>query len=506
MSYRLVVIPPSTTWRPKTFELLKQFSANGGKIVFLGELPTELDCEDAHDQWKELAGRPNVWTLACSIRDVQEVIAEIAPSSLTITDMDGRFVPDTYVHRRIDADQEIVFIVNSSRDDARNYVLTFKNAAGKQLAEWDALTGECEPAEPLELGNDLRAEISLPPCGSLLLTLGGDIEPCEIADEEYEEHEHGESVTLTVVDGDFDFEHCEDNVLVIDRLSVSYDGGKSFEPEDLEYRVRKSIANHFGTTPALDWQPWVAIRKHLFDGKGGKIVLRYKFTSDLDKPKSFAVIEDIEKGSLTVNGTAVDFTNKSWHWDRAFSKVEITQLVKQGENVMDFALDYDFMTEVESAYIVGDFGVKMADSFRGKIVSEPSKLKAGTWTDQGYPFYAGRMNYRTEFSVKKNAHVFVRLIRPSGTLYKVRVNGEEAGKILWRPYEVDLTGFVRPGKNLLEIEVVSSLQNAWGPLHEQIGEDNMWCGREAFEDDNILREQINTFPYGLLGGIEIVSF
>ncbi|MEN6357998.1 MAG: hypothetical protein ABFD83_13050 [Armatimonadota bacterium] len=506
MSYKLVVVPPSTTWRPKTFELLKKYNANGGKIVILGQLPTELDCEDAGDQWEELAGRPNVWALPCSTREIQEAIAEIAPSSCTITDMDGRFVPDTYVHRRSDSDQEIVFIVNSSRDDARSYILTFKNAAGKQLAEWDALTGECETAEPLELGNDLRAEISLPPCGSLLLTLGGQIEPCEISDEEYEGHEHDESVSMTVLDGEFDFQRCEDNVLVLDRISVSYDGGKSFEPEDLEYRVRKSIADHFGTTPALEWQPWVAIRKHLFDDKGGKIVLRYKFTSDLNKPKSFAVIEDIEKGSLTVNGTAVDLADKSWHWDRAFGKVEITQLVKQGDNVMDFALDYNFLTEVEPAYIVGDFGVELVDALRGKIVAEPSKLKAGTWTDQGYPFYTGRMIYKTEFFAEKNANVFVRLVRPSGSLYKVRVNGKEAGEILWRPYEIDLTGFVRSGKNLLEIEVVSSLQNAWGPLHEQIGDDNSWCSPEAFEDDNILREQINVFPYGLLGGIEIVSF
>ena len=59
--------------------------------------------------------------------------------------------------------------------------------------------------------------------------------------------------------------------------------------------------------------------------------------------------------------------------------------------------------------------------------------------------------------------------------------------------------------NSVEIEVVSSLQNAWGPLHERTGDDNPWCGPNAFEDDNILREEMNLFPYGLLGGVELVT-
>jgi hypothetical protein len=503
MSYKVVVVPPSVTWRPKTFELLREFNANGGKVLILGEIPSELDCDDASSQWKELASQPNVWTIPCSTAQIQQAIQDISPSSFEIKDLDGRFVPDTYVHKRIDGDQEIIFIINSSRDDSRNYMLTFKDAKGRALAEWDGVTGACEPAEPLEIGDDLRAEVSLPPSGSLLLTLGGDIEQCEAAYDECE-HEHSESVDFTILDGDFDFERSEENVLVIDRVSVSYDGGKYFEQEDLEYRIRRSVADHFGTTPALQWQPWVAIRKHLFDDKGGDIVLRYKFTSELEKPKSFAVIEDIHKGKLTVNGRAVSLENAGWHWDRAFAKVEITPFVKKGENVMDFTVHYDFLTEIEAAYIVGDFGVSIADPFKGKIIAEPAKLKAGSWTDQGYPFYSGRMIYKTDFTVKKGHHAFARLVRPSGILFKLRVNGRSAGDILWRPYELELTKFCRPGKNSLEIEVVSSLQNAWGPLHEKDGEDNHWCAPEAFEDDRILREEINTFPYGLLGGVEIV--
>ncbi len=131
---------------------------------------------------------------------------------------------------------------------------------------------------------------------------------------------------------------------------------------------------------------------------GGEIVLRYKFLSDLDKPKAYVVIEDIWKGELFVNGAQVDTANPDWHWDRAFGKVEITDHVKKGENILDFKVNYDFLTEVEPAYIVGDFGVAMADPFRGKIVAEPEKLRTGSWTASGLSVLLGPNGLQDQLS------------------------------------------------------------------------------------------------------------
>lgn len=503
MSYKLVVVPPAITWRPKTFELLKKFVANGGKVLVLGEIPSELDCEDAKSQWVEFVSGPNVKTVACSGREVQQAVDELAPSSFTLRGTDGEAVPLTYLHHRVDGDQEIFFIVNSDRNNVRDYVLTLKGAKGKSVTQWDPVEGTCEAVDLPELGDDLRCEFSLPQCGSMLLTVGGKQEGSEPQEADYE----GNACEVDIIGrgAELDFSRLNPNVLVMDRLSVSYDGGKTFDAEDLDHRVRRSIAKHFGTSDSLEWQPWVSIRKKLYDGKGGSIVLRYKFASDLDKPRSWVVIENIWKGELFVNGTEIDTANPDWHWDRNFGKVEITDQVKKGENIIDFKVNYDFLTEVEPAYIIGDFGVAMADPFRGKIVAEPEKLAIGAWNDQGYPFYSGRMVYKTTVEGKQGGGTILRLVNPSGILYKVRVNGNEAGSILWRPFELDISEHVKPGSNEVEIEVVSSLQNSWGPLHEKEGDAFLWCGPNAFEDDHVLREELNSFPYGLLGGVEIVS-
>lgn len=498
MKYKVVVVPPSVTWRPKTTELVEKFVANGGKLIILGELPSEIDCEPARERWIELASKPNVILLPCATQEIQQAIDEAAPKRFSLKGADGRSSKLTYVQHRIDGDQQIIFIANSDNENGRDYVLTFPDCAGKALVRWDPVAGSCETAAARAQGRDLRYGFHLPPSGSLLVTLGGDVSGC-VAEKPAPNLSGG---TVVKLPDEFDFVRCEENVLVMDRMSVSFDGGKTFEPENLELRVRKGLAKRYDTQAALEWQPWVAIRKKLFDGKGGDIVLRYTFTSDLEKPRSYVVIEDLHKGELMVNGSPVDTSNAGWHWDRGFGKVEITEHVKKGENIVDFAVHYDFLTEVESAYIVGDFGVEMMDPFRGKIVSEPAKLKIGPWNDQGYPFYAGKMIYKAELPAVSGGRTFLRLIGPSGTLFKVRLNGENAGSLLWRPYEVEIKP--KQGKNELEIEVVSSLQNAWGPLHEINGDDNLWCGPHAFEDENFLREEVNSFPYGLVGGVELI--
>lgn len=503
MSYKLVVIPPSTTWRPRTFELLEQFVADGGKVLMLGELPTMLDCDDARDRWIEFAKHPNVKSIACAVREIQDAVDEIAPKPFTLRGADGTAYPHTYVQHRVDGDQDILFVANSDRGAARNYVLTFPGAVGKALVEWNALEGTCRRLQGCEVGGDLRYQFILPPAGSLLITLGGSVEDCSEPESGLATRASRNLCPIPLPD-EFDYALSEDNVLVMDRISVSFDGGKTWEAEDLEWRVRKRLAARFGTEATLEWQPWVAIRKGMFEGKGGNIVLRYRFESELEQPKAFVVIEDLSKGELTVNGTTVDTSGYTWQWDRGFGKVEISPFVKKGGNVVDFAVHYDHLTEVEAAYIVGDFGVAMADPFRGKIVERPAKLKAGPWNDQGFPFYPGRITYKTTFTAEDGKRTLLRLKRPSGILYKVRVNGTPAGSILWRPWEIDLTDSAKPGENALEIEVVSSLQNAWGPLHEMNGDDNLWCGPDAFEEEHLLREELNSYPYGLVGGAELL--
>ncbi|HUS57054.1 MAG TPA: hypothetical protein VM141_00240 [Planctomycetota bacterium] len=504
MAYSVVVVPPCRTWRPGTFRLLKQFVDNGGSLLFVGELPTELDCEPAADEWRALAARS--WNVPCGKPQIQEAVEKLSPNRFTLRSPDGQPVPRSYVQHRTDRKQQMFFIVNSDANDSREYVFTLAGGAkskDKTLTVWNALDGTRSSAGAVRVGDDVQVHFTLEPAGSILLVEepkpAGRLRPTMALPDL-------STATIAPLPERWAFERSEENVLVMDRISASLDGGASWWPEDLDFKVRRRLAEHFGTSDTLQWQPWVATRKKLFEGKGGPVVLRYRFRCAIEKPKSaFVVIEDLKKGSLKVNGQAVDVSNADWHWDHGFGKVEITSLVRRGENLVEFATDYNFLTEVEPAYVVGDFGARLADPYVGEIVDEPAQLSNGTWLGQGLAFYSGRITYRTTVNAKPAGNrVFLRLNRASGILFKARVNGKDAGSILWRPHVLEITRLLKTGKNEIEIELVSSRQNTLGPLHEKDGDDNMWVGPNAFEDDWCVRPELSLFDYGLLGGAELV--
>ncbi len=76
--------------------------------------------------------------------------------------------------------------------------------------------------------------------------------------------------------------------------------------------------------------------------------------------------------------------------------------------------------------------------------------------------FSGRGTYAASFTVSQ-ADLKNRLILDLGgvkDVAEVTVNGKSAATLLLRPYSADITNFVRPGENLLEIAVTNALFNA----------------------------------------------
>ncbi len=82
---------------------------------------------------------------------------------------------------------------------------------------------------------------------------------------------------------------------------------------------------------------------------------------------------------------------------------------------------------------------------------------------------------------------------------KVWVNGKEAGHIIWRPYELDLTEYVRQGENTIGIELVNSLHNVLGPHHDVRGEVVPFVGPDSFEDPDNWVDTYYFRPFGIKG-------
>ena len=258
-----------------------------------------------------------------------------------------------------------------------------------------------------------------------------------------------------------------------------------------------------------DWSeelPVIAIQEILEDeGYQGPVTLRFAFQTAI-KPESIqVVIEDAQEYAIQINGQPVAYAGLPYYVDRSFLPVDITEHVAIGENILDLTRDFEptakaafslgslFQThtgvELESIYLIGDFAVKGAISHAqwrprcvrfapGFALAGEGDRTHGDLIAAGYPFFAGRLSLITQADLelpKEGERVLLSLPNLELPLAKVWVNGQEAGAILWPPYQVDITPLVRQGANAIEIEFVTSLRNLLGPHHRIDGErDDVW--------------------------------
>lgn len=87
----------------------------------------------------------------------------------------------------------------------------------------------------------------------------------------------------------------------------------------------------------------------------------------------------------------------------------------------------------------------------------------GYWSDSSDPdirYFSGTVIYETEFACPESISGKMLLkLEPGRCLSVVYVNGRRAGSIWASPWTLDITPFVRPGKNELRIEVTNSWNN-----------------------------------------------
>ncbi len=494
MCYPVVVVPPSRTWSPATVGLLEQFVSAGGKLLFVGKHPAEVDCLPATDRWAALAGRA-AGSIACSAPALQSTFERLLPDAIRIRTADGRPAVSTWVHKRRDDGRLLLFLVNTHRDRPQSYELRLPANFAGAVSRWNAQSGDSQPISS-EGG---RILLGLNHADSALLVIDPNSEPGTVIPPPT-----CRSETVIPLCGPWEYRRSEPNVLVIDRMATSVDGGQTWSAEDMDHRVRQRIARHFDVDAALEWQPWVVSESKQFDGKGGPVTLRYRFRVGDKPPASASLVMEWHPGmQVTLNGSQVDFRDAVTHWERNFRSVPVSEILRAGENILEVAFPYHALSEIEPVYITGDFGVRL-DGQEPVITPEAAMIGTGSWVCQGLPFYSGEIIYRIPFEAPVDgARVRLRLRDPRGSLFRFRVNGRDAGKILWNPYELDLTPYIRSGGNLLEITVVGSRQNTFGPLHDQQSDgEGAVASPDHYQNENLLREQWSLHDYGLMGGLE----
>ncbi len=236
-----------------------------------------------------------------------------------------------------------------------------------------------------------------------------------------------------------------------------------------------------------------------------KCVFRF-FITDIPK-KLFLACESPKQYRFLLNGMDFTFENNGFLFDEVIHKCDITNLVKIGQNTLVMTTDFvqtnevynniskayqfeternklTFSMEIEPIYLVGDFSVeselleelendalRVSHKFTLNALRKSIELKR--IEKQGFPFFSGKLFVKKIISLN-NDNYYISFPQKSGVnVVEVLVNGNYVGTLLYKYSKLNLSGFLKNGENEIQLIIVNSLRNLFGPHHLQLGESHM---------------------------------
>jgi hypothetical protein len=491
--YLAVVLPAlNENLNTKTTELIVAYAQNGGRVFCCGDAPSLVDGQPSD---RVAAASQNTGWKRIDPADAARLLLAESQDGFAISQRGQGGI--LYHYRRRLADGEILFLTNASMDSAVAGLIESKM---RGVQKWDPETGHTSPYMFVGGDEGIKAQFELAPCGSLLLFLSR--EPTKAAPPDL-----AKTVKIRPT-GPMQINRTQPNVLTLDYVDLTV-GGES----------KKNI--HFYQASKLVWQkhgfesnPWdraVQFRDELISKKfpaDSRFDAAYRFTIEQKVPSPLhIVIERSDLYTVSCNGTEVSADSGSWWLDKAFGKIDITSAAKVGENVVTIkATPMTIYHELESAYVLGDFGLRAVGS--GFVIVPAQPLKLGPWNNQGHPLYAAGVSYTQVFKIAgPKAEYVVSLPDWYGSVARVSVNGKQAEHIYYQPWERDVTELITAGDNTIEVTVIGTLRNTLGPHHgnQELGSTWPSMFTKAPETGPPPGKDYQSIDYGLFKPFELLQ-
>lgn len=449
--YTTVIIPPLTENLSKpTVELLNLFVASGGKLICFSN-PNRVDGVE-NDELTDLLNQKTVQHMTdLSPEIINNLLSE---QGCKITHAGG----DLYHYRKSYSDGEMLFIVNSSMNEASTGKVSLKGAS---LIELDAFEGNMYtyPSEKGEKGK-LSFEFKLEPSGSLLLFSS------KKANHKYSLRESDQQTNKVKADTETVVSRLKDNVLMVDFCDLLIDN-----KSETNLHISKATDIVFRKNGFENGNPWnssVQYKKNIverdtFSSGGFEVTYRFKVTGSPDKDIKL-VVERPKLFSVSVNGKSVSQTPGEWWLDKSFGVYSVGEFLKTGENSVELNIPtMSIFAEIEPVYLLGDFSV-VPEKVGWRIDAARRTLTLGSWKEQNQPFYSWDVKYSKTYSIDDTTRKYaIKLGKWNGTVCEVYVNSKKAGIIGFDPYTLDVTSYLKKGKNQIDIWAIGSLKNLWGP-------------------------------------------
>jgi hypothetical protein len=486
--YETVVLPPLTeNLNAVTIRLLWRYMKAGGTVISCSPPPSHVDGR-ASKRGMAIATQPG-WKRAEPAGPARMLSGRSQDGfSIRRSENDKGIL---FHNRREVEDGQFLFLVNTSIE-AASFGKIKAQAGG--VEHWHPETGRITAYPFKKVSAGIRAKFELPPCGSLLLFLPK------------EPREEFSVKSLTTVDvpprGEPEVRRLADNALTLDYVDIKA-GGET--KKNIYFYQASQFAFAKNGMERNPWDSAVQFRDELikteFPAQSG-FEATYHFTIDKKVPSRLhIVIERPDLYSITCNGKAISPVKDQWWLDKAFGRLDIAAAAKVGRNKVTIeASPMSIYHELEPAYLLGDFKLSAAET--GFVVEpeEAAALSLGAWDKQGHKFYAADVSYSQTFNVRRRVGRYtVQLPQWYGSVAEVRVNDKSVGFIAYQPWEIDVTRWIKNGRNEISVIVTGTLKNLLGPHHAGEGLGAAWPNmfHRAPETGPPPGDKYHTVGYGL---------
>ncbi len=522
MNYKTVILPTMLTIRETTLNLLQKFKKQGGTIIIVDSYPKLINGKSDLGQLNWLKSNSNL----SSTSEISNIL-ESHNHSPFIIGGDGN--ESIYSSCRLVDDGMIIQVSNTSRLRTLFCNLGFTKKQD-DIVLWDPIDGSY-----MRLRKDDNGyySIQLAPSQTYIITTGK--ASAKAKPEKLYRLAVNENI-LAVLGGNWNGKRLDPNAITLDFAEYSTDGGKKY------------------STP----EPVIGIHERLTSEKyNGDLSLRYLVNIESIPVACSLVVEQPQLfSSIQVNGKNYSFINDGFYRDQTFRKSDLKNLLVKGKNNIVFNLKYKapisnsyiakerYGTEIESIYLIGDFGVSAKPSNadaetieknkKGIFVQKPvnrfssfsitSELNVfgGDLAKLGYPFFAGSFELSTKLELPERIagrKYFLYFPSAEAIVIKALINGQEIDNLVWNPWEADITKAMKPGVNEIQLVLSNSLRNLLGPHHHKGGElvgvgplsftgQSFWTNPEHGENNwyelrktgkaNLWRDDYFCIPFGIL--------
>lgn len=492
-SYSLVVMPQMKNLSGPVFERLKEFVAQGGRVLAVKNGVEDVPCllEGKTDSELDTMIEQFIWfdsedALTAAIGEytkIQPVVVAGTPAEerdavvsqlskinccrRSFADLDG-------------APAEMLYFVNNDLDQGYAADIYID---GKSVERFNPADASFSSVSATDEDGVLKLYNCFEPAGDLILIVRDTVAETFVEPESVS----GEFEPLDL-DGEFKLEAMTDNVLTLDYCAYSFDGEKQ---SDREYVL--SIHDH---AISLRRPVEVAMSFKFFIGDD------FDFSNEL-----YLIIERPELFDIKINGGEVDNTSDGFFFDREFKKVSIKGMVKPGGNLVELNTTFkqpdsvyecidaaacfeseknklSYEMELEAIYLAGQFGVQTqgdwqeleheAERYSGEfaLTVKPENVPCDAVQRAGLPFFSGELTISREFELFADDLAGRTLIydRQMANVSRIKINGQELPPVLWKPFALKLDDLLVEGTNSIEITLTGSLRNMLGPHHLDDGE------------------------------------